>query len=234
METHAVSYFQLKGVPLFSGLPEDLLRAISSVSTVADFHRNEVIFHERDQGTSLFLILSGLVKVSLVRGDGKEAILALLRPGEFFGEMALLDNRPRSASVIAMKPTSVVILTREDFMNLVNERPQIVKNLILTVAERLRKANQKIANLAFLDAIGRVSGVILQMADEHGEEVDEGIVVRNRPSHEQLGMMAATTRETVTHCLATLERRGYIFSSGRDLHVLSPEDLERDFTSAAH
>ena len=118
-------------------------------------------------------------------------------------------------------------------MRIVSERPQIIKSMILTVAARLRKANQKIANLAFLDAIGRVSDVVLQMAEEHGEEVDEGILVRNRPSHEQLGMMAATTRETVTHCLATLERRGYILSSGRNLLVFSAEDLRRDFTSSA-
>ena len=232
-ETAKVSHAQLRNVPLFSGLTDDMLTAVADACTVAAFERNSVIFHERDDGTSLFVILSGMVKVSLVRGDGKEAILALLRPGEFFGEMALLDNRPRSASVIAMRPTTVVILTREDFEKLINTRPQIIKNMIDAVAGRLRRANQKIANLAFLDAIGRVSDAICQIAEDSGEEVDEGLLIRNRISHEQLGNLAATTRETVTHCLATLEKRGYVLSNGRDLLVFSIDDLRRDFVSPA-
>ncbi len=228
-----ISHAQLRTVPLFCGLTDDMLTAVADACSVESFSRNSVIFHERDNGTSLFIILSGMVKVSLVRRDGKEAILALLKPGEFFGEMALLDNRPRSASVIAIKPTTVVILTRDDFEDLINERPQIIKNMINAVAGRLRKANQKIANLAFLDAIGRVSDAICQIAEDGGEEVDEGILIRNRLSHEQLGNIAATTRETVTHCIATLEKRGYVLSDGRDLLVFSIDDLRGDFVSPA-
>ena len=231
MPSPHASVEQMRRVRLFSGIPDEMLEPLAKVSSVAEFPRNGVICHEDDDGTSLFVIISGLVKVSLVRRDGKEAILALLDPGDFFGEMALLDNRPRSASVIAMKPTKVVTITRTDFMEFIHDRPLVVRNLIVAMALRLRKANQKIAGLAFLDAIGRVSDTVCQIAEEHGEEIDEGIIVRNRPSHEQLGMIAATTRETVTHCLTTLERRGYILSSGRDLIVFSLEDLKRDFVA---
>jgi CRP/FNR family transcriptional regulator/CRP/FNR family cyclic AMP-dependent transcriptional regulator len=220
---------QVRRVPLFAEFSEDQLDAVVRASTVAEFSRNQVIFHENDNGTALFVILNGRVKVSLVRPDGKEAILAILTPGEFFGEMALLDNRPRSASVVVLEPTTVMILTRSDFMQMIEANPQIIHNMIIPLVTRLRKADKKIADLAFLDAIGRVSGVISQMAEESGEEVDEGIIIRNRPSHEQLGMMAATTRETVTHCMATLERRGYILSDGRDLIVFSINDLRKDF-----
>jgi len=202
---------------------------VRRVPLFAEFSRNQVIFHENDNGTALFVILNGRVKVSLVRPDGKEAILAILTPGEFFGEMALLDNRPRSASVVVLEPTTVMILTRSDFMQMIEANPQIIHNMIIPLVTRLRKADKKIADLAFLDAIGRVSGVISQMAEESGEEVGEDIIIRNRPSHEQLGMMAATTRETVTHCMATLERRGYILSDGRDLIVFSINDLRKDF-----
>lgn len=202
---------------------------VRRVPLFAEFSRNQVIFHENDNGTALFVILKGRVKVSLVRPDGKEAILAILTPGEFFGEMALLDNRPRSASVVVLEPTTVMILTRSDFMQMIEANPQIIHNMIIPLVTRLRKADKKIADLAFLDAIGRVSGVISQMAEESGEEVGEDIIIRNRPSHEQLGMMAATTRETVTHCMATLERRGYILSDGRDLIVFSINDLRKDF-----
>jgi len=229
MALSRVTRDQVCKVPLFSDLSDDMLEMMVRASTVMEFARNKVIFHEHEHGTSLFIILKGMVKVSLVRPDGKEAILAILRPGEFFGEMALLDNRPRSASVIVLEPTSVMVLTRMDFVRMISDNPQIIRHMIITLATRLRKANAKIAALAFLDAIGRISGVISQMAEESGEEVDEGIIIRNRPSHEQLGMMAATTRETVTHCLATLERRGYILSSGRDLIVFSINDLRRDF-----
>jgi len=223
---------QLRKVPLFSGLNDSLLEAVAAVATVDEFARNDVIVHERDHGTSLFVILDGQVKVSLLRPDSREAILAILRPGEFFGEMSLLDNHPRSASVVAMEPTTVMILTRTDFLSLIQSKPKIIHTMILTLTTRLRKADKKIADLAFLDAIGRVCGVLSQMAEESGEEVDEGIVIRNRPSHDQLGRMAATTRETVTHCMSTLERRGYILSCGRDLIIFSLNDMRKDFLLA--
>lgn len=229
MAPASVTLEQVRRVPLFSDLSEEQLDTVARASTVAQFSRNQVIVHENDNGTSLFVILKGKVKVCLVRPDGREAILAILRPGEFFGEMALLDNRPRSASVVVLEPTTVMILIRAEFLRMVKTNPQIIHNMMIALATRLRKTNKKIADLAFLDAIGRVSGVISQLAEEGGEEVDEGIMIRNRPSHEQLGMMAATTRETVTHCMATLERRGYTLSAGRDLLVFSIEDLRKDF-----
>ena len=229
MAAERLSQERLQQVSLFSDLDREMLDALLSVSLAVDFSRNETILHESDDGTSLFVILSGSVKVCLMRPDGKEAILAQLGQGEFFGEMALLDNRPRSASVVALEATQVMMLTRSDFMQLLQRKPQIIRKMLVTLATRLRNADQKIADLAFLDAIGRVSRVICQIAEESGEETDEGVVIRNRPSHEHIGRMAATTRETVTHCLTTLERRGYILSDGRDLMLFSISDLRRDF-----
>lgn len=224
-----LSHDQIQSVPLFRNLSDDMLDVVMKAATTQQFARNELIFQENEEGNALFIILQGKVKVCLMRSDGKEAILAILRQKEYFGEMALLDNQPRSASVVALEPTWLLILTRQNFVQLVTDNPQLIKTMILELAGRLRKANQKIAGLAFLDAIGRVCGVLTQTADESGEKTEEGIIVRNRPSHEQLGMMAATTRETVTHCMNTLERRGYIVSNGRDLLIYSLDDLKRDF-----
>lgn len=229
MSLPRVTCDQLRRVPIFSELDDELLEAIVAASTEAEYARNEVIIREHDRSTSLFVLLDGRVKVSLLRPDGREAILALLRAGEFFGDMALLDSRPRSASVIAIAPTRVLILTRNEFADLLTMLPRMIDTLLVTLSTRLRAADQKIADLAFLDAIGRVSGVIADMAEREGEPHANGRLIRQRFSHEQLSRMVATTRETVTHCMATLEKRGYIVQMGRDLLVFSSDDLRDDF-----
>jgi len=231
MATQPFSLDAIRSVPLFTNLSDEMLESVVKASTVVTFRRNQTIVREKEEGNALFIILSGRVKVTLIRSDGKEAILAILRANDFFGEMALLDDQPRSASVVALESTRALMLTRPNFIKLLEDDPQIVHNIMVALSGRLRKANQKIADLAFLDAIGRICGVILQMAEEAGEETDEGILIHNRPSHEQLGMMAGTTRETATHCMIALERRGYLLTQGRDLLLFSPEDLKRDFLS---
>ncbi len=229
MSAQQVTVEQLAVVPLFSELEDELLGAIAEASTEASFARNETIIREHDLSTSLFVILEGRVKVSLVRQEGREAILAMLGAGDFFGDMSLLDNEPRSASVIAIAPTRVLILTRNDFARLLGSRPAMTVLLLQAITARLRHADQKIADLAFLDAIGRVTNVICELADSDGESTEDGVVIRNRMSHDQLSRMVATTRETVTHCMITLEKRGYVASHGRDLLIHSLDDLRNSF-----
>lgn len=229
LATQQIPLDAIRSVPLFTDLSDAMLAAFVKASSVASFRRNQTIFRENEEGNALFIILSGKVKVTLIRSDGKEAILAILRAHEFFGEMALLDDQPRSATVVALENTRALTLTRQNFVNLIQENPKIVRNIMVTLSGRLRKANQRIADLAFLDAIGRICGVLVQMAEEVGEETDQGILLPNRPSHEQLGMMAGTTRETATHCMIALERRGYVLATGRDLLLFSPAELRRDF-----
>jgi CRP/FNR family transcriptional regulator, cyclic AMP receptor protein len=226
-----VTSSQLRGIPLFSELEDELLETVLAACDEVNFPRNTPIIREHDSSTKMYIIIGGRVKVSLIRPDNKEVILAILEAGEFFGDMSMFDDQPRSASVISIEPTQVLSLTRTNFTGLLGQHPEMIDKVLVILTRRLRSANTKIADLAFLDAIGRLANAICEIAEREGEDTPDGTLLRNRPSHDQLSHMVATTRETVTHCLVTLERRGYVVSLGRDLLVFSVDDLREAFST---
>ena len=211
--------FLLK-VPLFEGLKEEELEAIASVTITRSFSKDQVIILAEEEGDALFLINTGQVKVSIVSEDGREVILSLLGEGAVFGELALLDEKPRSANVVAMSDAELYMLHRSDFLQLLYRVPKIAITLLAELATRLRKTDRKIEGLALLDVTSRISETLLQLADEQGEEHSEGLHIPNRPTHQQLANMSGTTRETVSRVLKRLEAQGYIVCKGRTITIL--------------
>lgn len=216
----------LKKVSLFEGLDDNELRALADSTVVRTFPKDNVIILAEEQGDTLFVIQRGRVKVSIVSEDGREVILSTLREGDFFGDMALLDSKPRSANVTAMEETELLMLRRADFLRLIQSIPQIAIKLLAVLAGRLRKTDRKIEGLALSDVTGRITQTILQLAEEQGVYTQEGMYIHNRPTHQDLANMSGTTRETVTRILKRLEKQGYIVSRGRDLVILK-EDMSR-------
>ena len=219
----------LREVPLFKDLAEDELQNIGKVTFTRRFPKNALILMAEEEGDTMFVISHGHVKVSLLGEDGSEVTLALLGPGQFFGEMSLLDGKPRSATVIATHDSELIMLRRADFLRLIESTPQIATKLLATLTERLRRADQQIENLALRNVAGRIAATLIQLAEEQGKETDEGIVIAARPTHQELGNMAGTTRETVSRVLKRFERDNYIASRGRDLILLREQDLKEDF-----
>src|SRR3970282_2502384 len=131
-------------VPLFSGLADEDLESLISVATRRKCPKDAVIFFEHDLGDALFMILSGRIKVTILSDDGREIILAMLSDRDFFGEMSLLDNEPRSATAIAMQETEMVVLHQKDFLSIVEKRSRVLLNLLAVLSARLRKATQQI------------------------------------------------------------------------------------------
>jgi CRP/FNR family transcriptional regulator/CRP/FNR family cyclic AMP-dependent transcriptional regulator len=211
----------LRKVPLFEGLKEEELEAIASVTITRSFSKDQVIILAEEEGDALFLINTGQVKVSIVSEDGREVILSLLGEGAVFGELALLDEKPRSANVVAMSDAELYMLHRSDFLKLLYRVPKIAITLLAELATRLRKTDRKIEGLALLDVTSRISETLLQLADEQGEEHSEGLHIPNRPTHQQLANMSGTTRETVSRVLKRLEAQGYIVCKGRTITILS-------------
>jgi len=168
----------------------------------------------------LFIISSGQVKVSIVSADGREVILSLLGTGSVFGELSLLDGKPRSANVVATENTDLYMLRRSDFLQLVYKVPQIAVGLLAELAARLRKTDRKIGGLALLDVTSRISETLLQLADEHGTETDDGVLLKGRPTHQQIANMSGTTRETVSRVLKRLEKQGYVSTEGRTITIV--------------
>jgi CRP/FNR family cyclic AMP-dependent transcriptional regulator len=217
----------LRTVPIFSELREEDIASLGQLTTRRHYPKDGVVFFENETGDTLFMILSGRVKVTILGDDGKEIILSMLGPGDFFGEMSLLDDEPRSATAIAAQDTELLALARGDFQTVVHDHPGITWALIRTLSQRLRRANQQISTLALLDVYGRVASVIVDMAREEGRRLRDGRVALRRPTHQEIANRIGTTRETVTRMLKDLERQGLIHMEGRELMV--EPDFEKVF-----
>ena len=213
----------LRRIPLFEGLKQEDLEAIALVTVRRSFSKDQVIILAEEEGDALFIIRTGQVKVSIVSEDGREVILSLLGEGAVFGELSLLDEKPRSANVVATKDAELYMLRRGDFLQLLHKVPKIAISLLSELASRLRKTDRKIEGLALLDVTSRISETLLVLADEQGEETSEGFHIANRPTHQQLANMSGTTRETVSRVLKRLEGQGYIICKGRTITILREE-----------
>jgi len=213
-------------VPLFKSLNQQQLQNLAELTITRTFSRGSVIIVAEDEGDAFFIIRKGRVKVNLLHGDGREVILSILGKGEVFGELALLDGRPRSANVITLEETELITLRRTEFLQLINNEPAIIMGLLDELAARLRKTDHQIGGLALLDATSRISRTLVRLAAEHGEETAEGLLVGQKITHQQLANMSGTTRETVTRVLKRLEGQGYITMRGRQ--ILIHPDIEQE------
>jgi CRP/FNR family transcriptional regulator/CRP/FNR family cyclic AMP-dependent transcriptional regulator len=214
----------LRNVSLFDGLNEQEIEALAQVTISRTSSKDSVIILAEEEGDSLFIIKKGQVKVSILSEEGREVILSLMGPGSVFGELSLLDSKPRSANVIAIEDTDLIMLRRTDFVQLIYKVPKIATALLAELASRLRKTDRQIEGLALLDVTSRISETLLQLASEQGKEAEEGVIIDSRPTHQELANMSGTTRETVSRVLKRLESQGYISCKGRSITILREEE----------
>jgi len=216
----------LRTVPIFSELSDPDVASLAQLMTRRKYPKDGVVFFENEEGDSFFMIVEGRIKVTILGDDGREVILSMLGPGDFFGEMALLDNEPRSATAIAAEDSELLCLARSDFQGVATKR-SITSALIKILTARLRRANHQISTLALLDVYGRVARVILDMAREEGKRLKDGRIAFRRATHQEIANRIGTTRETVTRMLKDLERQGLIQIDAREM-IVGP-DFERSF-----
>ena len=212
----------LQRVPLFSQLSAVELQRVVDVARERAYPRNSVILFEDDPGDALYVVATGQVKVVLIGEDGREVILSVMGPGEFFGEMSLLDDEPRSAHVIAMEDSSLAVLRREDFESLLTATPQIALALLRELSRRLRRADEKVGSLVLLDVQGRVARLLLDMAGEEGGER-----ITRRLTHHTIAQMIGSSRETVSRTMRDLTDKGLIAVQRRDIVVRDRAALEQ-------
>lgn len=204
----------LQKIPLFSQLsPADLQRVVE-VAREKSYPRNSVILFEDDPGDALYVVAGGQVKVVLIGDDGREVILSVLGEGEFFGEMSLLDDEPRSAHVIAMEDSDLLVLRREDFEGILATNPQIALALLRELTRRLRRADEKVGALVLLDVTGRVARLLLELADDSG-----GDRITRRLTHHTIAQMVGSSRETVSRTMRDLVSRGHIAVNRREIQI---------------
>ncbi len=207
----------LAEVPLFAGLPDDDIDAMASFCRIRRFRRGEVIFHQGDPGDALHVILAGRVKISSPSETGVEAILTTLRPGEFFGALALIDGAPRSATATAVEPSETMVLPRERFRQLVNERAEVRDLVFSELARELRRLTNHVEELHFLDIAGRLAAQLARMAEEQlrnaGQSIDEPpaeIRLEGPITQGELAAMVGSTRQSVNKLLGYFTDDGLI------------------------
>ena len=217
----------LRNVSLFESLNAEELEALAQMTITRTFSKDNVIILAEEEGDALFIIKKGRVKVSIVSEDGREVILSMLEGSAVFGELSLLDGKPRSANVTATEETNLIMLRRQDFLQLVYKAPQIAIALLAELASRLRRTDRQIEGLALLDVTSRISETLLQLASDRGVETGTGVLIQNRPTHQELANMSGTTRETVSRVLKRLETQGYITCKGRTISIMREENWTR-------
>jgi len=172
------------------------------------------------------MILRGSIKVVRISEGGEEIILAVLQKGDFFGEMSLLDGKPRSATVISNEDSTLILFNKNNFEKVIEKYPRIALKLLKEITSRLRKADDLIGNLAFLNVSGRIAGILLQLAEEHGQKTKEGVIIKSRPTHQAIANMVNASRETVTRILKRFEEKQYISMSGKDITIFDQENIK--------
>jgi len=200
---------------LFADLAPHEMDALARVAEAKEFVRDQEIFAVNENPDGLYVVAAGRVKVCLSSAEGKELILATLGPGQFFGEMALLDDEPRSATVVAQLPTTVYRIRRDDFYRLLESHPSIAGKLLCELSLRLRRANAQMESLATLDVVGRMARYFIDIARQHGQVLGNGWVAVRRPTHQDIASSIGTSRETVTRLMTDLEQRGLVVNEGR-------------------
>ena len=209
----------LRNVPIFADLEEKELEKIAKLGTRQKYKRGNVVVLEKESGASLFAIVSGKVKVVRTDEEGREVILSMFGPGEFFGEMALLDGMARSASVVALSKAELFMIHRRDFLESLHEFPTIAIALLAEMAMRLRKADMQIKSLSLKDAAGRVANVLLILADDIGVFRKGKVEIDDLPLQQDIANMAGTSRETVSRMLHEFVREGSIQLQGNSLTI---------------
>ena len=219
----------LESINIFYNVPDEQIDHIASLCKTKSYPKNSMIILEEEYGDKLFIVKNGTVKITRVNDEGKEVILALLGVGDFFGEMAILDGKSRSANALAQEKCDLITINREDFLDMLKNDFQICMNLLEELAVRLRKSDQQIEALSLSDAEHRIGVSLLNIAEDMGV-IKQGIVtIENLPYQQDIANMAGTSRETVSRVLKMFEDRMIISKTGHTLTILDYKFFKRIF-----
>jgi len=215
----------LERVPFLAALSADDRRWLADRVRRRAYTRGDIVFQKDDPGQSLFIVEEGQVRIYMPGAQGTDLTLAVMGPQEFFGDMSLLDGRPRSASASAITDATLVSLERADFTNLLRARPDAALAILAEITGRLRGSDQMASDLAFLDASGRLARKLIELADRHGVPRDGGILLNASLTQEDLANMIGVTRESVNRNLSMFRRLGLVGSEGRKIVIRDLENL---------
>ncbi|MEC9488989.1 MAG: Crp/Fnr family transcriptional regulator [Halanaerobium sp.] len=216
---------QLQKINLFNNLAREEIILIVDRSVFRFYEAGKVIFTEGEAGGSLYILLQGRVKVSKISPDGKEKILAIIEPGDFFGEMSLIDGRPRSAMAQTLTDTRLLAVGQEQLQQLFTRHPRIAIKMLAVLSGRLRETNRQLKEVVFYNTRDRLWHELNHLARESGRRVAGGFVLENKMTHRELGELIGASRETVTRLLSRLQEEGLLEIQNRQL-LLKDDELD--------
>jgi CRP-like cAMP-binding protein len=223
----------LRKVPLFAELDENELQAVAALAARTDVPKKNIVVQEDDPGESLYIILSGEVKVSSYTMDGREVVLALLGKSSFFGEMSLIDKEPRSATVTTMQDSKFAHIRRRDLIPLLLDQPAITLKLLTKVSARLRRTSRVLGRISSLDVPHRLYAYLIDHCQRFSQQDSDGWCTTVLPTHQLLADQLSTSRETISRAISALKKKGFLVQGdGRGqmrVDVGELEDMLEDF-----
>jgi CRP-like cAMP-binding protein len=217
----------LRQAPLFSGLDDESAGALEGSMSASSLKRGEVLFNEGDDGNQLYVVTEGKVKLGRTSPDGRENLLAILGPGQMFGELSFFDPGPRSATATAVTDVELMSLGHEALSPVLATHTDVALALLHQLAGRLRRTNEVVGDLVFSDVPGRVAKALLDLAGRFGRKADDGVHVNHDLTQEELAQLVGASRETVNKALADFASRGWLRLEPRSVVILDLERLQR-------
>jgi CRP-like cAMP-binding protein len=217
----------IRKAPLFSAVDDEAADALRRTMAEISLGRGQVLFREGDSGDKLYVVADGKVKLGRTSSDGRENLLAVLGPGEMFGELSLFDPGPRTATATAVTDTRIYSLGHSDLTTWVQGRPEVALSMLKQISSRLRRTNEVIGDLVFSDVPGRVAKALLDLSSRFGVESEDGVHVGHDLTQEELAQLVGASRETVNKALADFAGRGWIRLEARAVVLLDLERLAR-------
>ncbi len=217
----------LAEVPLFAALKSPQLAELTSKLTPRNYRRGETIFHKDDPGSTLYIIETGQVKIATASPEGEEVILAILTDSDFFGELSLLDGKARSATATAMEATQALTLHRSDFLEVIGKRPEMVSDILAALSDRLRCADLLLEDAIFLDLPARLAKRLLELAEKHGLETENGLEIHLRLTQQDLANAVGASRVAVNKLLGIFQDKGLVSIDKKRITILRPDELRK-------
>lgn len=216
----------IKNIPLFKDLKDAQLKEIAARCKIGRYKKGDVVFHKTDLSTDLYIVSSGKLKAVLADEEGGEILIAQFEKGDFFGELSLLDGKGRSATIIAIGDAELAVLKKELFLDFLHKEPSVAVELMTTLVERLRKADEMIESLAFLEVGERLVRSLLESASPGGGPMPKGFLKAGKLTHKELAVRIGSSREAVSKCMKVLEIKGIVKEAEGQL-LIAGNALER-------
>lgn len=217
----------VRKAPLFTALEESAALSLHASMDSVKISKGSILFAEGDEGDHLYVIVEGKIKLGTSSGDGRENLLAILGPGEMFGELSLFDPNPRTSTATAVTDAKLLSLGQTKLIPWLTENPRVSLNLLASLAQRLRRTNEAVGDLVFSDVPGRVAKALIDLGERFGKQTDDGLLVNHDLTQEELAQLVGASRETVNKALADFAGRNWLKLDGRAVLITDYERLSK-------